>query len=150
VSDLLSVFSDLVRVETLLWSALDSSLRVELGIPLGRFETLQVIGRRGTCRVNDIADDLVVTWSGMSKIVDRLEASGLCRRRPNPDDGRSSLIDLTGTGQELLARGEAILQRELARLMQDPLPQRRLTELAGTLSRLRETARQQSGVSGPA
>jgi DNA-binding MarR family transcriptional regulator len=148
VSDLLSVFSDLVRVETLLWNALDSQLRVELGIPLGRFETLQVIGRRGTCRVNDIADDLVITWSGMSKIVDRLEASALCRRRPNPEDGRSSLIDLTDSGRTLLAQGEAILLRELTRLLEDPLPQRRRTDFAGTLSRLRQTAGRPSDVAG--
>jgi DNA-binding MarR family transcriptional regulator len=95
VPDLLSMFSDLVRFETQLWNALDNRLRVELEIPLGRFETLQVLGRRGSCRVNDIADDLCITWSGTSKIVDRLEASGLCMRRPNPQDGRSSLIELT-------------------------------------------------------
>lgn len=147
MSDLLSVFNDLVRLETLLWGALDSRLRVELGIPLGRFETLQVLGRRGTCRVNDIADDLAITWSGTSKIVDRLEASGLCRRRPNPEDGRSSLIDLTEAGQELLERGEAILRDELAHRIADPLPDRRLRDFAGTLTRLRKTAGQPADAS---
>ncbi|AGL16341.1 MarR family winged helix-turn-helix transcriptional regulator [Actinoplanes sp. N902-109] len=140
MSDLLSLFNDLVRFETQLWNALDSRLRVELGIPLGRFETLQVLGRRGPCRVNDIADDLVITWGGTSKIVDRLEASGLCRRRPNPEDGRSSLIDLTEPGHQVLARGEALMLDELARRVQGPLPQRRLQDLAGTLVRLRAAA----------
>jgi DNA-binding MarR family transcriptional regulator len=140
VPDLLRVFHDLVRLETQLWNVLDSRLQAELGIPLGRFETLQVLGRRGECRVNDIADDLVITWSGTSKIVDRLEMSGWCRRRPNPEDGRSSLIDLTDSGRTLLAQGETILQRELAHRIEEPLPSRRLQDLAGTLGRLREAA----------
>lgn len=140
MSDLLSVFNDLVRLETQLWSALDSRLRVELGIPLGRFETLQVLGRRGTCRVNDIADELLITWSGTSKIVDRLEESRLCRRRPNPEDGRSSLIDLTASGRRLLAQGEALLLEELTRRVQQRLPRRGLQDLAGTLTRLRQAA----------
>jgi DNA-binding MarR family transcriptional regulator len=139
---MLSLFNDLVRLETVLWNALDGRLRVELGIPLGRFETLQVLGRRGTCRVNDIAEDLVITWSGTSKIVDRLEASGLCLRRPNPEDGRSSLIDLTEPGQEMLERGEAIMREELARRIQEPMPERRVRDLAGTLSRLRKVVGQ--------
>jgi DNA-binding MarR family transcriptional regulator len=127
-------------METLLWNALDSRLRMEVGIPLGRFETLQVLGRRGTCRVNDIADELVVTWSGTSKIVDRLESAGLCRRRPNPEDGRSSLIDLTASGRELLVRGEAVLLDELTGRVQEALPRRRLEDLAETLTRLRQAA----------
>jgi DNA-binding MarR family transcriptional regulator len=137
VSDLLSLFNDLVRVETLLWNALDRRLQAELGVPLGRFETLQVLNRRGACRVNDIADELAITWSGSSKIVDRLVEGGLCGRRPNPEDGRSSLIDLTGPGRDLVERGEALLEQELARLVAGPLPQRRVQDLAVTLSRLR-------------
>jgi DNA-binding MarR family transcriptional regulator len=137
VSDLLSLFNDLVRIETLLWNALDRRLQAELGIPLGRFETLQVLHRRGTCRVNDIAEELAITWSGSSKIVDRLVESGLCARRPHPEDGRSSLIDLTTAGRELVGRGEDLLREELTQRIAEPLPQRRVQDLAGTLSRLR-------------
>ena len=139
MSDLLSLFNDLVRIETRLWNALDARLRADLGIPLGRFETLQVLGRRGTSRINDIADELAITWGGSSKIVDRLEEGGFCVRRPNPEDGRSSLIDLTDPGRELVARGEALLREELVQLVQDPLSPRRVQELAGTLGRLRVT-----------
>ncbi|MFJ8153442.1 MarR family winged helix-turn-helix transcriptional regulator [Streptomyces sp. NPDC094468] len=137
--DPLEVFDDLVRFETVLWNSIDSRLRIEFGMPLGRFETLQVLGRRGPCRVNDIADDLVITWSGTSKIVDRLEASGLCRRRPNPADGRSSLIELTAPGRSLLARGESLMRIELARLLQG-LPGRRVDAFAATLHELRAAA----------
>jgi DNA-binding MarR family transcriptional regulator len=36
--------------------------------------------------VRDIAAELAIGWSGASKIVDRVEAGGHCRRRANPED----------------------------------------------------------------
>lgn len=37
---------------------------------------MQVIARRGTCRVQDIADEMAITVGGTSKLVDRLESAG--------------------------------------------------------------------------
>ena len=75
---------------------------------------MQVIARRGACRVNDIAEELAITVGGTSKLVDRIEACGYCRRRPDPDDGRSSIIELTPAGRRLLNAATATLERELA------------------------------------
>ncbi len=140
VPDLLGVFSDLIRYETVLWNSLDARLRQECGIPLNRFETLQVLGRREPCRVNDIADELAVTWSGTSKVVDKLESAGLCRRRPNPDDGRSSLIELTEPGRRLVADGEDVLNDELAVRLQEVLSPTALRMLGDALGALRRDA----------
>jgi hypothetical protein len=45
--------------------------------------------------VFDIAEELSLTVGGTSKLVDRIEAAGHCVRRANPDDRRSSIIELT-------------------------------------------------------
>lgn len=113
--DLPVLFRDLVRLEIVLWNAVEARLVSECALPLGRFEVLQVIGASGPCRVGDISDELEITWGGTSKIVDRLEASGLCRRRPNPDDRRSSLITLTEPGERVLATAQGLVEDELAR-----------------------------------
>jgi DNA-binding MarR family transcriptional regulator len=42
--------------------------------------------RLSRCRVYDIAHELGITTGGTSKLVDRIEARGYCRRLPNPDD----------------------------------------------------------------
>jgi DNA-binding MarR family transcriptional regulator len=39
--------------------------------------------------------------AGMTKLLDRLEAKGLVRRRPNPDDRRSVLVEPTERGLAL-------------------------------------------------
>jgi DNA-binding MarR family transcriptional regulator len=40
--------------------------------------------------------------AGMTRLLDRLEGKGLLRRRPNPDDRRSVLVELTEQGLALL------------------------------------------------
>ena len=82
MTDLKALFSELIRFETELWNAVDARLRADYDLPLSRFEPMQVIARHGTCRVNDIAEELAITVGGTSKLVDRIEASGHCRRRP--------------------------------------------------------------------
>jgi DNA-binding MarR family transcriptional regulator len=51
-------------------------------------------------RVQDLSHDIGITVGAASKLVDRLERDGLAVRSPNPANWRSSLIALTGRGQE--------------------------------------------------
>jgi hypothetical protein len=97
VPELRQLFSELIRFETELWNAIDARLRAECDLPLSRFEPLQVISRLEACRVNDIAAELAITVGGTSKLVDRIEASGYCRRRSNQDDRRSSFSSCTSS-----------------------------------------------------
>lgn len=137
MTELPQLYDDLVRFETELWNAVDARLRRDCDLTLGRFETLQVIGRRVDCRVNDIADDLVVTVGGISKIVDRIEATGHCRRRANPDDRRSSIIELTPAGRKALTAATIVFEDELEQRLGSVLSPSALKQLAGALSKLR-------------
>ena len=60
---------------------------------------MQIIDRTPECRVYDIADTLSITTGGVSKIVDSIESAGHAKRRPNPDDRRSSIVELTAAGK---------------------------------------------------
>jgi DNA-binding MarR family transcriptional regulator len=137
VPDLPLLFTELVRFETELWNALDVRLRRDFDLPMTRFEPMRVIADRGACRVQDIADALSITWGGTSKLVDRIEAAGHCRRRANPGDRRSSLIELTAPGKRLLARATVAFDEELEARLASAVPQRALEQLTTTLQRLR-------------
>jgi DNA-binding MarR family transcriptional regulator len=137
VPDLPALYSELVRFETELWDAIDARLRSDCNLPLGRFEVTRVIARHGRCRVQDIADELAITIGGASKIVDRLEASGYCGRRPNPEDQRSSLIELTPAGECIFARAIEVFEAELARRFGAVLSARSLEQFRTTLAKLR-------------
>jgi MarR family transcriptional regulator, organic hydroperoxide resistance regulator len=137
MSDLRLVFNDLIRFEIELWNAIDDRLKREFGLPLTHFEPISVIDRLPRCRVYDIANELGITTGGTSKLVDRIEASGYCRRLPNPDDRRSSLLELTPEGRRLFAAAGKAFDNELQRRLGAAVPERTLRQFGSTLSRLR-------------
>jgi DNA-binding MarR family transcriptional regulator len=139
MSDLRRVFNDLIRFEIQLWNAVDARLKNEFGLPLTHFEPMSVMDRLPRCRVYDIANELGITTGGTSKLVDRIEANGLCRRLPNPDDRRSSLLELTAAGRHLFADAGAAFDDELQRQLGDAVPEGTLRRFAATLARLRAT-----------
>jgi DNA-binding MarR family transcriptional regulator len=137
MSDLRKVFNDLIRFEIELWNAVDARLKREFGLPLTHFEPMSVMDRLPTCRVYDIASELGITTGGTSKLVDRIEAAGFCRRLPNPEDRRSSLLALTPQGRRLLAAAGKGFDDELQRRLGAAVPERTLRQFAATLARLR-------------
>lgn len=131
------LFSDLIRFETELWNAVDSRLRAEFDLPLARFEPMQVIERVPGCRVYDIAAELSITVGGTSKLVDRIEAAGHCRRVANPFDRRSSLIELTAAGRRLLVKAAKVFEEELQARIGSVVSSRQLEQFGTTLDKLR-------------
>jgi DNA-binding MarR family transcriptional regulator len=136
--NLYEIFYDLTRLEMQLWDRVDAALRDAIDVPLGRFEALLVLRRLGPCRIQDISRELSLTVGGTSKLIDRLEATGLCTRTANPDDRRSSLITLTDQALPLLDDGEAVIESTLAALLGTTLPAEELTNLGTQLHRLRD------------
>ena len=139
--DLRFLFSELVRLETELWNAVEGRLQTDFGVALPVFEFMQVISRTPDCRVQDIAAELSITVGGTSKIVDRIEASGYCARSANPSDRRSSIIKLTPAGKRLLPRLTAAVDDELRSRLGAGLTDRSLIQLTRTLTRLRTAGR---------
>lgn len=64
--------------------------------------TLSVLDRSGPQRITVLADHESVTQPAMSGLVQRLEASGLVTRQPDPLDGRATLIAITPVGAKQL------------------------------------------------
>ena len=140
-SDLRHVFNNLIRFEIELWNSVDARLKSQFDLPLTHFEPMSVMSRLPKCRVYDIASELGITTGGTSKLVDRIEASGYCRRLPNPDDRRSSLLELTPAGQRLLAEAGTAFDDELQHRLGAAVPERTLRQFAATLARLRAAGR---------
>lgn len=137
VPDLTKLFDELTRLETELWNAIDARLRAEHGVALSRLQPMRVIDSQPRCRVYDIASELSITTGGTSKLVDAIEAAGHCRRRPNPDDRRSSIVELTPAGQRLLEQATTTLEDELERRVGAVLPGHLIVQLTDALTRLR-------------
>ncbi len=137
MTDLLDLFHQMVRFETELWNGVDARLRADFDLPLSRLEPMQVIARHPSCRVNDIAEELSITIGGTSKLVDRIEAAGYCVRRANPDDGRSSVIELTAAGRRVLTKAAKAFEDELETRIGSAVSARSLQQLYSTIVKLR-------------
>ncbi len=79
-------------------------------------------------RMCDLADSVLLSRSGMSRLVDRLERDGLLERAACPNDARGSFAVLTPAGHELLAAArpthhEGIRRAFLAHFSEDELRQ---------------------------
>jgi len=135
--DLPAVFGDLVRLETDLWNRVDARIEEEHGFPLAWMEVMRVISATPGCRVMDVAEALFITVGGASKVVDKVEGAGWCRRQPNPNDGRSQLLELTASGGRVLEAADRTFGEVLEVYLGEAAPEAELSRLSSTLGRLR-------------
>jgi DNA-binding MarR family transcriptional regulator len=102
----LGAWRGLLRVHAALVKALDAELSAAHELPLSSYEVLIALeaapGRRR--RMAELADSVLLSRSGMTRLVDRLEREGLLAREDCPDDRRGSFAVLTDRGAELLER----------------------------------------------
>lgn len=63
---------------------------------------LQVLDRHGAVRLRDLAGHLRIAPRSATEVVDALEQRALVRRRPDPDDRRAVLVELTEQGQQVM------------------------------------------------
>jgi DNA-binding MarR family transcriptional regulator len=81
------------------------------GVDANGYGVLSLIGARSGMRLTELAAELGMPLTTASDVVRRLESRGHVRRRANPEDGRSSLFELTARGDREWRRGWAALQR---------------------------------------
>lgn len=76
----------------------------EAGVSMSEFEVLLRLSRsEGTrLRMSDLATQANLSSSGLTRLVDRMEARGLVVRQACPSDGRGSFAVLTPDGLDLL------------------------------------------------
>ena len=78
-------------------------------LAVNEYDVLFTLSRcpSGWLRLNELNDNVLLSQSSLSRLVDRLEKRGLVERMPAPDDGRGVLLKLTEEG--------AALQKEIGR-----------------------------------
>ena len=95
-----------LRAHSLLTSVLDEELRERHGYSLGDFDVLIQLAEapRVRLRMCDLAAAVVLSPSGLSRRVDRLERAGLVARERGERDARNVEARLTPAGKRLLER----------------------------------------------
>jgi DNA-binding MarR family transcriptional regulator len=132
------IFLDLFRLSQLTGAVVDRHLG-ELGIPAYLFGLLSQIRRLAPVTPSAISQSTGIATTTLRDNIQRLVDRDLVRRTPNPNDGRSYLIELTDKG-ELLARAADPALQEAYLALERRLPhpsadyQARLDELDKALT----------------
>jgi DNA-binding MarR family transcriptional regulator len=84
--------------------ALDAELREEHGLSLGQYDVLLRLARAPdrTLRMSELAERVMLSPSGLTRLVDRLVEDGLVRRERFDGDARVMLARLTDRGRRRL------------------------------------------------
>jgi DNA-binding MarR family transcriptional regulator len=110
----------------------------EYGLSRGTFDVLASLRRAGPPyrrSPTELYRTLMRTSGAMTHRLGRLEAGGLIRRVPDPEDGRSVLVELTPKGRRLVDEvAPAHLENE--RRLLEPLSEAERTALADLLRKL--------------
>src|SRR5688500_4383975 len=101
----LGAWRNLLRVHSKLTSDLDEELRRAHGLPLTSYDVLVNLESAPDrkMRMSELADAVLLSRSGLTRLVERLERDGLLSRADCPGDARGSFAVLTDLGLKRLA-----------------------------------------------
>lgn len=110
--------------------------------PLAWFEVLATLDRapEQRLRMGELAEALVITRGGLTKLVDRLIKAGLLDRALCETDRRVSYATLLPAGVELLEEMRPVVRAELAAAFSAKLSVAEADRLRATLERVRSSA----------
>src|SRR3954463_7955160 len=94
-----------LRAHHTLVAELDDELRREHGLPLTSFDVLAQLDNapEHQLRMSELADAVLLSRSGLTRLVERLESKGLIQRRDCTEDARGAYAVLTHEGRTQLA-----------------------------------------------
>jgi DNA-binding MarR family transcriptional regulator len=126
--DELAAWRGLFRAHAHLTRTLDTDLVSAHGLPLTSYEVLLYLADSpdGRLRMSELADSVLLSRSGLTRLVDRLERQQLLRRESCSSDRRGSYATITQRGRALFDRArvthlEGVRRRFLSHLSEDEL-----------------------------
>jgi DNA-binding MarR family transcriptional regulator len=122
----------LIRIRETVTREIDRRLQQHGDLSLADYGVLITLATapRLRLRMSDLGTQRMLTPSGITRVVTRLEERGLVRREPDSADGRAALAALTRPGLEALRRAQVIHHATVRELLLKRLTPRELNRLA--------------------
>ena len=116
---------------------MDANLRAEHGLTINDYEVLLALSRAPDRRMRrvDLADQVLLTQSGITRLLHGLEEAGLVCRADCPTDRRVVYAELTDGGHERLRAAAKTHVRDIEQLFAARLSGEELATLEGILAR---------------
>lgn len=135
----LAAWKGMLKTHRDLVARLDAELERDHGIPLSSYEVLMILADSpgGRMRMGELASELLLSRSGLTRLVDRLERQGLAGRERCPEDARGLFAVITRAGRDKLRDARPAHLAGVRRHFVAPLENEDLTALARAWERLR-------------
>ena len=137
----LAVWRGFLRTHSHLIKQLEQDLAAQRKIPLVSYDVLvqlaEAPGHR--LRMSELAEAVLLSRSGLSRLVDRLQKDGLVLREPDPYDARGLFTVLTDKGRDTLRDAAQVHLAGIARLVVDRLSDPELRQLSELMAKLDPT-----------
>jgi DNA-binding MarR family transcriptional regulator len=139
-----AVWSGFLQAHAALARELDADLRAAHGLPLTDFEILLWLANRPCqgMRMAALADTVLLSPSGLSRAVERMETRGLVQRIPCTEDRRGAYAALTESGSDLVRTAGATHAAGIRRRFLDRLTPQESRLLTAIWDRLLGDSRQ--------
>ena len=137
----LAAWRDFLRTHNHLMRLLEQDLQASGKIPLGSYDVLVQLAEAPDrrLRMSELAEAVLLSRSGLSRLVDRLQKDGLVQREPDPLDARGMFTVLTDKGLDTLRDAAAVHLGGVVRLVTSRLDDDELRQLAGLMAKLDPT-----------
>ena len=133
----------LLRAHAALTRCLDATLRRKHGLTLNDYEVLVQLANAegGRLRRVDLAERVLLTQSGITRLLEGLESAGLVERAGCATDGRVVYARLTDAGYARCAEAAQTHLEDVRRHFFERFSEEELHTLAGLLGRLPQDVR---------
>ncbi len=127
-----------LRAHARLTRQLERELQAEQSMALADYDVLVQLAIAGEqrLRMSELADRLLLSRSGVTRLIDRLEADGLVARVTCESDRRGQWAQLTDAGHQRLREASPTHLRGVAEHFLDRIPATELDRLRETLERV--------------
>jgi DNA-binding MarR family transcriptional regulator len=130
-------FLALLRTNARLRDQLELDVRRISGLSVARYDVLTHVDMAGgRLGLSDLARAMVLSPSGLSKLLDRMQEAGLVERQPDPDDARSTYAVITRHGRAVVKKTRQRHHAFLQHVFGDVLDDRDLADLTRIMTRL--------------
>jgi DNA-binding MarR family transcriptional regulator len=131
-------FVRLLRGHAATTRALSAELQAEFGLTINDYEALLRLARAddGRMRRVDLANDLLLTASGVTRLLDGLEKAGYVEKASCASDARVTYAALTDGGRRRFEEASRAHVAAIRQLFEDRFDQDEIETLARLLGRL--------------
>lgn len=134
----IDAFVRLVRANAAVTRQLSAQLSADHGLNLSAYEALLRLARAPDSRMRrvDLANGLLLTAGGVTRLLDGLEREGFVAREECSSDRRVSYAVLTDAGRAKLRKASKSHVRQIGELLGGPYDEDELEQLVALLDRL--------------